>query len=108
LQNGYDVATIKGERMNDELFDWDSANIRHIAEHDVSPEEAEEIILGDPMEMDFERSAEGEDRWTYIGETNQAQVFQVVITLRDNRIRVITAYQPTRRDKLLYLAIKAG
>ena len=47
--------------MNDELFDWDSANIRHIAEHDISPEEAEEVIQGDPLEMDFERSADGED-----------------------------------------------
>ena len=77
--------------MNDALFDWDSANILHMAEHDVSPEEAEEVILGDPLEMDFGRSAEGEDRWTYIVETKQGQVFQVVITLRGDRIRVITA-----------------
>ena len=34
--------------MNHELFDWDDANIRHIAEHDVNPEEAEEVVLGDP------------------------------------------------------------
>ena len=93
--------------MNDELFDWDSANIAHIAEHEVSPEEAEEVILGDPLEMGFERSDEGENRWTYIGETKQARVFQVVITLRGERIRVVTAYEPTRRDKLLYLATKA-
>ena len=94
--------------MNDQLFDWDSANIRHIADHDVSPEEAEEVILGDPLEMDFERSADDEDRWTYIGETKQGQVFQVVITLRGDKIRVVTAHEPTKRDKLLYLATKAG
>jgi uncharacterized DUF497 family protein len=94
--------------MNDELFDWDSANICHIAEHDITPEEAEEVILGDPLEMDFERRADGEDRWTYIGETKQAQVLQVVIALRGDKIRVVTAYQPTRRDKLLYLATKGG
>jgi uncharacterized protein len=94
--------------MNDALFDWDSANIGHIAEHDVTPEEAEEVVLGDPMEMDFERNAESEDRWTYIGETKQAEIFQVVITLRGDRIRVVTAYQPTKRDKLLYLATKVG
>ena len=37
--------------MNDELFDWDNANVGHIAEHDVTPEEAEEVLLGDPLEM---------------------------------------------------------
>jgi hypothetical protein len=26
--------------MNESLFDWDKANIGHIAEHDVVPEEA--------------------------------------------------------------------
>jgi len=26
--------------MNDALFDWDDANILHVADHDVTPEEA--------------------------------------------------------------------
>lgn len=48
--------------MNHELFEWDIANIDHIAEHDVTPDEAEEAILGDPLEASFEKSADGEDR----------------------------------------------
>ena len=90
------------------LFDWDSANIGHITEHDVIQEEAEEVVLGDPLEMGFEKSIDGEDRWTYVGETSQGQVLQVVITLRGEKIRVVTAYEPTRRDKMLYLETKAG
>jgi hypothetical protein len=94
--------------MNDELFDWDSANIGHIAEHDVTPDEAEDVVLGDPLELGCEKSVDGEDRWTYVGETSLGQVLQVVITLRGEKIRVVTAYEPTRRDKLLYLSTKAG
>ena len=89
--------------MNDELFDWDDANIRHIAAHDLTPEEAEEVILGDPLEIGFDESILGEDRWSYIGATAQGRVFQVVITLCGERVRVVTAFEPTKRDKLTYL-----
>jgi uncharacterized DUF497 family protein len=94
--------------MNSDLFDWDSANLDHIAEHDVTPEEAEEVVLGDPLEMGCETSATGEDRWTYVGGTSRGKILQVVITLRGEKIRVVTAFEPTKRDKLLYLETKAG
>jgi uncharacterized DUF497 family protein len=93
--------------MNDHLFDWDDANIGHIANHDVTPEESEEVILGDPLEMGFDTSVLGEGRWSYIGETAQGRVLQVVITMRGEEIRVFTAFEPTRRDKLSYLEYKA-
>lgn len=93
--------------MDNSIFDWDDANIGHIAEHDITPEEAEEVLLGDPLEMDCETGDNGEDRWTYAGETNRSKILQVVITLRGEKIRVVTAFEATRRDKLLYLATKA-
>jgi hypothetical protein len=34
------------------MFDWDEANIRHIAEHGVLPSEAEEVILRSPLDLD--------------------------------------------------------
>ena len=92
--------------MNDSLFDWDSANIGHIAEHDVTPEEAEEVILGNPLEIGFDISADGEHRWSYVGETGRGQVLQVVVTRRGEKIRIVTAFEPTRRDKLFYLKTK--
>ncbi len=93
--------------MDDELFEWDDANILHLAEHDVSPEEAEEVILGDPFEMDYDKSELGEDRWSYLGETSQGKILQVVITMRGGRVRATTAFEPIRRFKQLYLAFKA-
>ena len=92
--------------MDEQLFDWDDANIGHIAEHDVAPEEAEQVVLGDPMELDFERTELGEDRWSYIGETSLGRVLQVIFTMRGEKVRVVTAFKPTLRDELTYLHYK--
>ena len=89
-------------------FDWDEHNIGHIAEHDVAPEEAEQVVLGDPLELGFNPDANGEERWTYLGETNHGRILQVIITMRGEKIRVVTAYDAERQDKRLYLETKAG
>jgi uncharacterized DUF497 family protein len=93
--------------LKDELFDWDDANIEHIAEHGVTPEEAEEVILGFPLDFGFDTAENGEERWSYIGETNLADVLQVVITLRGEKFRVVTAFEPTKQDTLVYLKWRA-
>jgi len=93
--------------MDNALFEWDDANILHIAEHDVVPEEAEEVMLGDPLDGGFE-IVDGEERWTYIGETGEARILRVVITIRGERARVVTAFEAEKHWKLLYLKQRAG
>jgi hypothetical protein len=39
--------------MSDE-FEWDEDNLCHIAEHDVSPEEAEHVLLHGPVELEYQ------------------------------------------------------
>jgi hypothetical protein len=34
-------------------FDWDEANIGHLARHNVSPVEAEQVVLRDPVDLAF-------------------------------------------------------
>ena len=89
--------------MDDELFDWDDANIDHIAKHGVSANEAEEVILGDTLELDFGKSDGDEDRWSYVGETSRGRVLQVIITMRGEKIRVVTVFRPTACDEISYL-----
>jgi hypothetical protein len=43
------------------LFDWNEANLNHIAEHEVTPEEAEEVLLGEPPDVGFDAD-NGEER----------------------------------------------
>jgi len=112
LQNSYDVATLiavaeKVGAMNEELFEWDDGNIDHIAVHDVEPEEAEEVILGDPLDTGFD-VVDGEERWSYIGETNDGRILRITITLRGKRMRVVTAFEPEKYWKVFYLEEKEG
>ena len=93
--------------MNDELFDWDDANILHLAEHSVAPEEAEEVLLSDTFDAGFD-VVNGEERWSYIGETSSERILRVVVTLRGEHTRVVTAFEAERHWKLLYLRQKAG
>jgi uncharacterized DUF497 family protein len=94
--------------MDISLFDWDDANITHIAGHNVAPEEAEEVVLGDPLETGIDSEEGDEERWSYLGETNRGRILRVLITMRGERIRVVTAFEPEKRYKLLYLEMKAG
>jgi hypothetical protein len=77
-------------------FDWDDANIGHVARHSVFPEEAEQVILSDPVDLGME-IAEGEERYLNLGATVQGRVLLVVTTWRDNRVRVVTAFEPIKR-----------
>jgi len=36
------------------VFQWDQANTGHIAEHEVTPEEAEQVMASDPMTREFQ------------------------------------------------------
>ena len=93
--------------MADLYFDWDNANVEHIAEHGVKPEEAEQVLCGDPLDLGFDPDT-GEERWTYLGETSNGRILLVVITMRHEKIRVVTSFDAERQDKRLYLETKAG
>lgn len=88
-------------------FDWDEANLRHIDQHKVKPEEAEHVLLNDPLELGFETDETGEERWSYLGETDEARILQVIITLRGEKVRVVTAFDAPMKAKRLYLETKA-
>jgi hypothetical protein len=77
-------------------FDWDGANIGHVARHSVLPEEAEQVILNDPVDLGME-IVEGEQRYLNLGATVRGRVLLVVTTWRDDRVRVVTAFEAIKR-----------
>ena len=77
-------------------FDWDEANIGHIARHGVLPEEVEHVIVNDPVDLGVE-IVEGEARHLNLGATGQGRVLLVVTTWREDRVRVVTAFEPIKR-----------
>jgi uncharacterized DUF497 family protein len=87
------------------LFVWDEANTTHIAEHGVTPAEAEHVIENGPLYIDYSIQG-GEIRHREVGETVTGRVLLVVSTTRDDQIRVITAFPPSRSLRTTYLTFK--
>ena len=77
-------------------FDWDEANIGHLARHSVLPAEPEQVILNDPVDVGTE-IVEGEERYLNLGATGQGRVLLVVTTWREDRVRIVTAFEPIKR-----------
>jgi len=74
------------------VFDWDEANIRHLARHGVRPEEAEQVLDNAPSEPVLQMY-KGEERYFQYGITNAYRVLVVVTTWRgEDLIRIVTAY----------------
>ena len=74
-------------------FDWDEANIAHLARHKVLPEEAEQVILKDPVEVGVE-IVEGEDRYLNPDRFEQAKAARKVG--KGTVARVARERQPNR------------
>lgn len=76
-----------------EGFDGDAENMLHIARHNVTPEEVEEVICGEAFELDVQYEY-GEERFPLIGETVRGRILFVIYTMRSGLLRPVTAYQP--------------
>jgi uncharacterized protein len=90
---------------DDVRFDWDRANTEHIARHSVKPEEAEQAIRNDPLDMYYEVIG-GEGRWTVLGHTDNFRVLLLVWTIRRDAIRIVTARDSGRRARDTYFRAK--
>jgi len=87
-------------------FLWDEANISHIARHNVSPEEAEQVIQNDPLDLAVQ-VINGERRNPQVGETNKGRILVVISTQHEDDERVVTAWDATKAEKALYLQYRA-
>jgi uncharacterized DUF497 family protein len=86
-------------------FDWDEGNKRHIAQHNVTPDEAEEALRGHPLdiELQIEEESDGEERLLQLGQTAGGRILQIVTAWREGKVRVISAWDAPRQLKTYYL-----
>ncbi len=84
-------------------FEWDKANIDHIAQHNVSPNEAEEAFFDtkNVLDEDIAHSI-AEDRFIIIGKTKEERLLYQVFTKRENKIRVISSRDINKKEVKLY------
>jgi len=84
-------------------FDWDDANRNHVARHEVEPSEVEEAFNGDTLELDA-YELDNEPRLEELGITDSGRILFIVTTIRQLRVRVVTAFDATRAQRLKFLA----
>lgn len=88
------------------LFDWDSANLNHIARHKVTREEVEQVIGNDPLDVGVV-IRNREPRTIHLGETDSGRVLFIVVTGRNDMYRVVTARPAKRKERTFYAKHKA-
>ncbi|HEY1205057.1 MAG: BrnT family toxin [Bryobacteraceae bacterium] len=82
-------------------FEWDAENRRHIARHGITPEEAEDAVLIEPLEAGLQQY-ESEERVLCFGRTKSGRLLTILYTERRGKIRVVTAYEMTKEQERLY------
>lgn len=84
------------------MFDWDRHNLKKIKAHGIRAGEVEQALSISPV-LIYDQFAEGEPRYVYYGETASLRLLAIVLTERNDRIRVITAYDLDAGQKRDYL-----
>lgn len=88
---------------NVEGFEWDKGNKSKSAlKHKVKNSESEEIFSNNPVFLPDGLHSQTEDRWHAFGVTNKGRFLLVAITIRENKIRVISARNQNNREKKYY------
>ena len=83
-------------------FDWDEGNTKHLAAHEVTPAEFEQVLNNDPLDLDYE-SIDNEERYRSVGLTSEGRLLSVVFTVRNGRLRAVTAFPASAPDAKAFL-----
>lgn len=82
-------------------FDSDEANVGHIAQHGISPQECEEVYLNGPLIVQHQLR-NNEKRQLCLGETASGRLLTLVITERKGKIRIVTAHPMHHKQREIY------
>jgi uncharacterized protein len=78
---------------------WDSWNVAHIARHDVTPEEVEEVCQGEPLTSETYKG-----RLRVVGPTQSGRMLTVILAPADQTggYYPITARSADRKERRMY------
>jgi uncharacterized DUF497 family protein len=83
-------------------FDWDHENTKHLAAHKVTPAEFEQVLNNDPLDVDCE-FIDNEERYRSVGLTSRGRLLSVAWTIRNCKVRAVTAFPATVPDRKAFL-----
>ncbi len=87
-----------------EGFEWDDGNInKNWLKHKVSAAECEQIFFNRPLVIqDDTKHSEAEKRFYALGRTDSKRNLFIAFTVRNKRIRVISARDMSRKESEVY------
>jgi len=85
-------------------FDWDEGNfLKNWESHGVSHLEAEQVFFNEPILLYVdEKHSKRESRWYVLGRSDEQRKLMVVFTVRNKKIRVISARSMSRKERKIY------
>ena len=97
MNSGFDFSKITG-------FDWDKGNSdKNWSKHSVSNAECEETFFNEPFIVNIDHAhSEKEVRFYALGKTNDTRRLFLVFTFRKDKIRIISARDMNRKERLVY------
>lgn len=93
----FDLAAIVG-------FDWDEGNKeKNWIKHGVDFLECEEVFYNKPLIVgDDTKHSTQEHRYHVLGQSNAGRMLYLVITVRKDKVRVISARDQSRKERQVY------
>ena len=87
-----------------EEFDWDAGNRnKNWDKHGVSDKEAEQVFTNIPLVTGKDvKHSTAEKRYKCLGQTQQGRLLFVSFTIRNNKIRVISARDQDKKERSMY------
>lgn len=84
-------------------FDWDEGNnAKNELKHNVRRHESEEMFLSNPLVVYDEEHSQKEERYAAYGETLMGRLLSIIFTLRNDKIRVISARDQDKQERRIY------
>ena len=88
------------------VFDWDNGNqLKNWQKHEVDYIECEQVFLKNQKKLITffdEKHSLNEQRWLALGITEKSRKLSIFFTIRDKKIRVISARDMSKKEKKLY------
>ncbi|MBZ5726626.1 MAG: BrnT family toxin [Acidobacteriia bacterium] len=82
-------------------FDWDAGNTKHLVAHRVTVREFESVMQNSPLDLAYE-VVDGEERYRSVGMTDRGRLLVAIWTLRNGRVRAVTAFPASATYKKLF------
>jgi len=86
-------------------FIWDGGNLsKNLDKHKVTIQEAEELFTSEPFSLneDDKHSLDHEKRFQALGQTKSNRKLFTAFTIRDNKIRVISIRDMSKKERTIY------